>query len=87
MKSAWELALERSGGALSELSDDKKQRIAEIDSIYKAKLVGAEMAARERGGRPGLSHEDLRCIQDDLEVERASIRSKMEQEKDKVRKS
>ena len=41
MKSAWELALERSGGALRELTPDQKERIAELERAAQAKIAAA----------------------------------------------
>ena len=40
MKSAWELALERSGGALRELTPDQKDRIAELERPSAADPIG-----------------------------------------------
>ncbi|MDD3117994.1 MAG: hypothetical protein PHQ27_02325 [Victivallales bacterium] len=85
MKSAWELALERTGGALRELTPDQKNRIAEIESIYKAKIAGAEIAAQQRVQAAAGDPEAVRQIMDDLAVERASHTSKMESEKKKIR--
>ncbi len=85
MKSAWELALERTGGKLNELNEEQKQQLAEIDSLYKSKLVAAEMAAQDRVAKAVGNLEALKQIKDDLDVEKASIESKMEREKDKIR--
>ena len=85
MKSAWELALERTGGALRELTPEQKTKIAEIESIYKAKIAGAEIAAQQRLKAAGDDPETTRQIMDDLVVERASYESKMESEKQKIR--
>lgn len=41
MKSAFELALERTGGKLKEISEEKKQKLAEIDKIYQSKIAEA----------------------------------------------
>ncbi|MBN2642891.1 MAG: hypothetical protein JXR78_14665 [Victivallales bacterium] len=86
MKSAWELALERTGGQLNELSDDLKEKMQDIESLYKSKLVAAEMAAQERAAKCAGNIEELKQIQEDLIVEKASLNSKMEQEKEKIRK-
>jgi F0F1-type ATP synthase epsilon subunit len=84
MKSAFELALERSGGALENIDNDKKKRITEIDTLYKSKLAEAKLSASERL-KKATSHEDAKQIEEDLAVEIASINSKMEQEKEAVR--
>ena len=44
MKSAFELALERTGGKLKEISEEKKQKLAEIDKIYQSKIAEAQLS-------------------------------------------
>ncbi len=85
MKSAWELALEKTGGALQELPTDKKNRITEIESLYKAKIAGAEVAAESRIKQANGDPAVIRQIMDDLVVEKASYESKMNSEKEKIR--
>ena len=48
MKSAWELALERSGGALQELSPEKKKKIAELERAAQAKIAAAKITAEHK---------------------------------------
>ena len=48
MKSAWELALERSGGALRELSPEKKEKIAELERAAQAKIAAAKITAEHK---------------------------------------
>ena len=48
MKSAWELALERSGGALQELSPEKKEKIAELERAAQAKIAAAKITAEHK---------------------------------------
>jgi hypothetical protein len=43
MKSAYELAMERMGGEVHELTDKQKAAIAEIDSKMKAKVAETEI--------------------------------------------
>ncbi len=85
MKSAWELALERTGGALRELPQEQKDRIAEIENMYKAKIAGAEVAAREKLKNAWCDKAEQQQILDDLAVEKASYESKMNSEKEKIR--
>lgn len=84
MKSAYELALERTGGKLTELSAEKKAKIAEIDRFYKAKIAGADLSAQQR-----LAKEDdpvkIEEIRQGLQTEIASYQDKCEREKDAVR--
>jgi hypothetical protein len=85
MKSAFELALERSGGALEEISENKKELIAQVDSKYKSKEAEAKLAANERRKKAIGNPEILSQIEEDLAVELASIKSKAEQEKSEIR--
>ena len=84
MKSAYELALERSGGGLKKISEEKKAVISEIDKKYKAKIAGAELAWQDK-----ISKTDDMLKQEEFKKEMlheiASIRLKCEQEKEKVR--
>lgn len=84
MKSAWELALERTGGALKELPADQKDKIGEIDKRYKAKVAEAELANRQRLSKAA-NVEEINQIKEDLVTELASLRSKMERDKDQIR--
>jgi hypothetical protein len=85
MKSAYELALERSGGSLKSLDGDKKAKIAGIEKLCKAKIAEAEFAARERKMKASGDPAKLDQIDEDLSVETASLRSKCEREKEAVR--
>ena len=76
MKSAYELALERSGGILNRVSDEVKQKLAEI--------AEAELSAQQRLAR----EEDpakIEEIKSGLITEIASINDRCEHEKEKVR--
>ena len=84
MKSAFELALERTGGALNSVNDEKKEKITEIDTLYKSKFAEAKLAATERR-KKATSYEETKQIEKDFAVEVASLHSKMEQEKEAIR--
>lgn len=86
MKSAYELALERTGGALEEVEEGKKEKITEIDNKYKAKIAEAELALRQRLVKADGDVAQREQIENDFTVEIASIRSKCEREKEKIRK-
>ena len=85
MKSSFELALERSGGALKEVSDDKKKQIAEIDNICKSKLAGLEITYQNKFAKARHNPEEFNQLENDMAVERASIISKAENDKDAIR--
>ena len=86
MKNAWELALERSGGNLNELSDEKKIQIAEIDNRYKAKLAEIEITYQQKFATVTAT-EELEQLKDNMAVEQASARSLAKNEKQAVRNS
>lgn len=86
MKSAFELALERSGGLLNQVPPEIKQKLAELDTICKAKIAEAEISAQQRIDResdPAKADE----VRQALITEIASIKNKYEREKEKVRSS
>lgn len=86
MKSAFELALERSGGTLNEIPSEIKARLAEIDTVCRAKIAEAELSAQQR-----LANEEdpvkAAEVKEALLTEIASIRDKYEREKEKARKT
>lgn len=87
MKNAYELAMERAGvEPVVSLAEDQKQKIAEIESIFKAKRAEAELSANTRVQKAMGNIEEIDQIREDLAVELASLKSKYEQEKDVIRK-
>ena len=84
MKTAWELALERSGGILSELNNEQKDAIAEIDKACKAKLAEFDLSYTDKLMNTS-NYKEIEQIKDDMAVERASIMSKAKRDKEKIR--
>ena len=87
MKSAFELALERTGGSLGKITEEKKCKLAEIDKLYKSKIAEAEISAEQKLKKAAGNHEAIEQIKSDISVEMASIRSKWEREKEAARKN
>ena len=87
MKSSFELAMERFGGPLKELSEQQKKEIAEIDSRMKAKLAEAEITKNKRLSEALGDIMQTEQILKDYAVEVASINSKFDIKKEKVRES
>ncbi len=85
MKSAFELALERSGGQLSEIPEEMKSRLNDIDLKYKAKQAEAHLSADRRLAEEQ-DPEKIREIRESLAAELASLRERAEREKEAVRK-
>lgn len=85
MKSAFDLAMERFGGPLKELTEEQKEKIAEIEKRLKAKLAEAEIAKEKRLKEVLGDNEQTEQVLKDYAVEVASINSKFDNEKEKVR--
>ena len=86
MKSAYELALERTGGKLKELPSEQKEKIAEIDRIYKSRIAAAELSAQQKLAKES-DPEKTEEIRQGLITEIASLRDQCEREKTAVRNS
>ncbi len=84
MKTAWELALERSGGTLNELNNEQKDAIAEIDKVCKAKLAEFDLSYTDKLMNT-TDYKEIEQIKEDMAVERASIMSKAKRDKEKIR--
>lgn len=86
MKSAYERAMERFGGdPIRTLTDDQKQRIAEIDRVYQARLAQADLNHKERLRKAGRNPAESEQIHRDYTVECASLRAECERKKERVR--
>jgi hypothetical protein len=85
MKSAFDLAMERLGGPVKKLTEQQKGEIAEIDNKLKAKLAEAEIAKDKRLSEAIGDSVQSEQVLNDYAVEVASVNSKFEREKDKVR--
>ena len=86
MKSAYELALERTGGKLNELPQEKKEKIAEIDRIYQSRIAAAELSAQQKLAKEA-DPEKAEEIRQGLIAEIASLRDRCKREKTEVRNS
>lgn len=87
MKSAYELAMERAGiEVVKKLSEEQKKRISEVEALYKSKKAEAELSLDARKQK-AKDMTELEQIKSDFTVEIASINSKLEREKEKIRNS
>lgn len=84
MKSAYELALERSGGILNAVPEEIKEKLAEIEQIRKAKVAEAELSAQQRIAQES-DPEKAAEVKEALVTEIAAINDKYEREKEKIR--
>ena len=89
MKSAYELAMERlqSNSPSVPLTDEQRAKIAELDSVYQAKIAEKEIflkgqmaKAMEQGDL-----EALASLEKQLSVDRAALQTEREEEKEKIR--
>lgn len=89
MKSSFELAMERlaKSAPTAKVTPEQKARLAEIDSIYNAKLAERElflqgqiMEAAQKGDA-----ETFESMQKQLAADRKNLAAEREEEKEKVR--
>ena len=89
MKSAYELAMERlnKNSHSVKLTDEKKKELAELDSVYAAKVaereifIKSELAkARESG-----DFEAYQSLERQLSADRNNLRDELEEKKNKIR--
>ena len=90
MKSSYELAMERMGGDDDKpLTDEQKQKIAEIDSKYKAKIAERKIFLEKNLSdvQAQGNEEEIELVRRQLNDEVANLEAKSEAEKDKIRES
>ena len=88
-KSAVELAMEklraRSDYEESKLTDEQREKIAEIRSRFKAKIAELEIHHQSKLQGAG-SYEELEALQAELKDEKAKLEQQMESKVEEVRK-
>jgi hypothetical protein len=89
MKSSYELAMERLNkkSPSVKLTDEKKKELAELDSVYAAKIAERELfikdellKAREKG-----DYEAYQSLERQLSADRNNLKADLEEKKNKVR--
>ncbi|HEU5078157.1 MAG TPA: hypothetical protein VFT72_03045 [Opitutaceae bacterium] len=93
MKSAYELAMERLAksdpDAATPLTSEQKDRLAEIDRVYKGKIAEREIFLKQKldeamaNGRL----EEIEEVRKQIASERARLEEEREDEKERVRRS
>jgi hypothetical protein len=91
MKSAYELAMERlekTSPSLS-LTEDQKKRLAEIDSVYRAKIAEKELFFKEqtRNAQAAAKLEQTESLEKQLASEVRRLQEDCEAKKKKLRES
>lgn len=89
MKSAYELAMERLNKTAPtvKLSDEQKSELAELDSIYAAKIAERELFLKGEIVKAELSgdFEALEQLQKQVASERKTLQAQLEEKKEQVR--
>ena len=89
MKSAYELAMERLENASPSISltDDQRKEIAEIDSIYRAKIAEKEVFLKDqiRKAQNAGKFDEVESLQKQLVAEIRRLREDCEEKKEKRR--
>jgi hypothetical protein len=91
MKSAYELAMERlekASPSLS-LSEDQKKEIAEVDSVYRAKIAERELFLKNqvRNAQTAGKLEEVESVEKQLASEIRRLQNECEAKKEKLRET
>jgi hypothetical protein len=91
MKSAYELAMERLEKASPSLSltEDQKKEIAEVDSLYRAKIAEKELFLKDqiRRAQSAGNSEESESLEKQLTLEVRRLHEDCEAKKEKLRAS
>ncbi len=89
MKSAYELAMERLGkqAPTVKLTPEQKKDLAELDSIYAAKIAERELFLKEQiyKATSAGEFEAIEQLEKQMVSERKALNAEMEEKKEKVR--
>ena len=89
MKSAYELAMERLEKASPSLSltEDQKKEIAEVDSVYRAKIAEKELFLKNqiRNAQTAGKLEEMESLEKQLASEIRRLQNECEAKKEKLR--
>lgn len=91
LKSSYDLAMERLGKSLGperKLTDVQKKQLAEIDSVYKAKIADLELSFGDKiaAARAAEDFEKVEKLEQTLLAERQKLRDDCEAKKEKLRR-
>jgi uncharacterized protein YydD (DUF2326 family) len=89
MKSAYELAMERLEKASPSISltEDQKQEIAEVDSVYRAKIAEREVFLKDQIGKAQIAGnlDEVQSLEKELASEMRRLQDECEAKKEKLR--
>jgi len=91
MKSAYELAMERLEKASPSISltEEQKKQIAEVDSVYRAKIAEREVFLKDQIRKVQIagSLEEVQSLEKQFASEMRRLKEECEAKKEKLRKS
>ena len=91
MKSAYELAMERLSrtAPVARMTDDQRRQLAELDSVYKAKIAERELALQNDLARATASGDTdtVEKLKQQWNNERQRLAAELEEKKERVRQS
>ena len=92
MKSAYELAMERlnkSAPPPAKLTDEQKKQLAELDSVYSAKIAEREIFVKSELAKAAAKgdYEAMAQIEKQLASDRKSLQAELEEKKEKIRQN
>jgi hypothetical protein len=87
MKSSYELAMERlnKSAPAAKLSAAQKKALAELDSVYAAKIAGREIALNGEIAKAADDFQKEESLRDQLVHERKKLQAELEEKKEQVR--
>jgi hypothetical protein len=87
MKSSYELAMERLNktAPAAKLSAAQKKALAELDSVYAAKIAGREIALNGEIAKAADDFQKEESLRDQLVHERKKLQAELEEKKEQVR--
>jgi hypothetical protein len=87
MKSSYELAMERlnKNAPSIKLTGAQKERLAELDSQYAAKIAGREIALNGEIAKVADDPEKAGALREQLVSERQKLQAELEEKKDRIR--
>ena len=88
MKSSYELAMERLNktAPAAKVSDAVKKELAELDSIYAAKIAEREIALKGEIARLAGDPDQAQALRDQLTIERKKLQAELEDKKERLRR-
>lgn len=91
MKTAYELAMERLNktAPVAKMTDEQKKQLAEMDSLYAAKIAERELAAKEAFEKAvdAGDYEAAQKAQENFKFMRNSLEAERDEKKEQVRQA